>query len=74
MKQPVEFQKFFDHTLLKPDATREEILKLCRDEMCIRDRPPLAVIQLIRGNSNIQQRTIDPVDLQLRQHLSLIHI
>ncbi len=31
MKQPVEFQKFFDHTLLKPDATREEILKLCRD-------------------------------------------
>ena len=31
MKQPVDFQKFFDHTLLKPDATREEILKLCRD-------------------------------------------
>ena len=31
MKQPVEFQKYFDHTLLKPDATREEILKLCRD-------------------------------------------
>ena len=28
MKQPIEFQKFFDHTLLKPDATREEILKL----------------------------------------------
>ncbi len=31
MKQPAEFQKFFDHTLLKPDASREEILKLCRD-------------------------------------------
>ncbi len=31
MKQPSEFQKYFDHTLLKPAASLEEILTLCRD-------------------------------------------
>ena len=40
MKQPAEFQKFFDHTLLKPDASREEILRqlqLCQDGTITRE-------------------------------------
>ena len=37
-----DIARFIDHTLLKPDATCEQIAKLC-EEMCIRDRciPPL---------------------------------
>ena len=34
----MDYAKMIDHTLLKPEATKDEIKKLC-EEMCIRDRP-----------------------------------
>ena len=27
----MRFQKYFDHTILKPDATREDVIKLCKE-------------------------------------------
>ena len=58
MEQPTDIAKIIDHTLLKPEATRDQIVQLCREareygfaSVCVNPSYVKLAAELLRGSS-----------------------
>ena len=58
MEQPTNIAKIIDHTLLKPEATRDQIVQLCREareygfaSVCVNPSYVKLAAELLRGSS-----------------------
>ncbi|HDH09405.1 MAG TPA: deoxyribose-phosphate aldolase [Chloroflexi bacterium] len=58
MEQPTDIAKIIDHTLLKPEATRDQIVQLCREAreygfaaVCVNPSYVKLAAELLRGSS-----------------------
>ena len=58
MEQPTDIAKIIDHTLLKPEATRDQIVQLCREareygfaSVCVNPCYVKLAAELLRGSS-----------------------